>query len=151
MTALAVIGLFNIVGSYGCGALGGRYSKRLILAWIYVIRALAIAAFLAAPLTPAGTNLLAAVLGLTWLGTVPLTNSLVGQIFGVKYLSTLFSISFLGHQLGAFLGAWAGGAVFDAAGSYQAVWLAAIALSVVAAALCVPIDERAMPRLREAT
>ena len=151
MTALAVIGLFNIVGSYGCGALGGRYSKRLILAWIYVIRALAIAAFLAAPLTPAGTYLFAAVLGLTWLGTVPLTNSLVGQIFGVKYLSTLFSISFLGHQLGAFLGAWAGGAVFDAAGSYQAVWLAAIALSVVAAALCVPIDERAMPRLREAT
>jgi MFS family permease len=151
MTALAVIGLFNIVGSYGCGALGGRYSKRLILAWIYVIRALAIAAFLAAPLTPAGTYLFAAVLGLTWLGTVPLTNSLVGQIFGVKYLSTLFSISFLGHQLGAFLGAWAGGAVFDAAGSYQVVWLAAIALSVVAAALCVPIDERAMPRLREAT
>jgi MFS family permease len=151
MTALAVIGLFNIVGSYGCGALGGRYSKRLILAWIYVIRALAIAAFLAAPLTPAGTYLFAAVLGLTWLGTVPLTNSLVGQIFGVKYLSTLFSISVLGHQLGAFLGAWAGGAVFDAAGSYQAVWLAAIALSVVAAALCVPIDERAMPRLREAT
>ena len=151
MTALAVIGLFNIVGSYGCGALGGRYSKRLILAWIYVIRALAIAAFLAAPLTPAGTYLFAAVLGLTWLGTVPLTNSLVGQIFGVKYLSTLFSISFLGHQLGAFLGAWAGGAVFDAAGSYQAVWLAAIALSVLAAALCVPIDERAMPRLREAT
>jgi MFS family permease len=151
MTALAVIGLFNIVGSYGCGALGGRYSKRLILAWIYVIRALAIAAFLAAPLTPAGTYVFAAVLGLTWLGTVPLTNSLVGQIFGVKYLSTLFSISFLGHQLGAFLGAWAGGAVFDAAGSYQAVWLAAIALSIVAAALCVPIDERAMPRLREAT
>jgi MFS family permease len=151
MTALAVIGLFNIVGSYGCGALGGRYSKRLILAWIYVIRALAIAAFLAAPLTPAGTYLFAAVLGLTWLGTVPLTNSLVGQIFGVKYLSTLFSISFLGHQLGAFLGAWAGGAVFDAAGSYQAVWLAAIGLSVLAAALCVPIDERAMPRLREAT
>jgi MFS family permease len=151
MTALAVIGLFNIVGSYGCGALGGRYSKRLILAWIYVIRALAIAAFLAAPLTPAGTYLFAAVLGLTWLGTVPLTNSLVGQIFGVKYLSTLFSISFLGHQLGAFLGAWAGGAVFDAAGSYLAVWIAAIALSVVAAALCVPIDERAMPRLREAT
>ena len=108
MTALAVIGLFNIVGSYGCGALGARYSKRLILAWIYVIRALAIAAFLAAPLTPAGTYLFAAVLGLTWLGTVPLTNSLVGQIFGVKYLSTLFSISFLGHQLGAFLGAWAG-------------------------------------------
>lgn len=146
MSALAVVGLFNIFGSYGCGALGGRYSKRLILAWIYAIRAVAIALFLAAPLSAAGTYLFAAVLGLTWLGTVPLTNSLVGQIFGVKYLSTLFSISFLGHQLGAFIGAWAGGAVFDLTGSYLMVWASAIALSVLAAALCVPIDERALAR-----
>jgi MFS family permease len=146
MAALAVIGLFNIVGSLGAGALGGRYSKRLVLAWFYVTRALAITAFLAAPLTAAGTYLFAAVLGLTWLGTVPLTNSLVGQIFGVKYLSTLFSIAFLGHQLGAFIGAWAGGAVYDMTGSYQLVWLTAVGLSVVAAALCVPIDERALAR-----
>jgi MFS family permease len=144
MTALAIIGLFNILGSYGCGALGARYSKRLILAWIYAIRAVAIGIFIAAPLTTAGTWLFAAVLGVTWLGTVPLTNSLVGQIFGVKYLSTLFSIAFLGHQLGAFVGAWAGGAVFDATGSYEFVWMTAIALSVVAAALCVPINERAL-------
>jgi MFS family permease len=136
MAALAVIGLFNIVGSAAAGALGGRYSKRLLLAWIYVIRAVAIGVFIAAPLTAAGTYLFAAILGLTWLGTVPLTNSLVGQIFGVKYLSTLFSI--------AFLGAWAGGAIFDLTGSYQPVWLAAIALSVLAAALCVPINERAL-------
>jgi MFS family permease len=146
MTALAVLGLFNILGSYGAGVLGARYSKRLILAWVYAARGLAIAIFLAAPLSAAGTYLFAAALGLTWLGTVPLTNSLVGQIFGVKYLSTLFSISFLGHQLGAFVGAWAGGAVFDLTGSYQPVWLTAIALSVVAAALCVPIDERAIAR-----
>jgi MFS family permease len=144
MTALAVIGLFNIVGSYGCGALGGRYSKRLILAWIYAIRAVAIGIFVAVPLTAAGTYLFAAVLGLTWLGTVPLTNSLVGQIFGVKYLSTLFSIAFLGHQLGAFAGAWTGGAAFDATGSYGVVWMTAIALSVVAVALCIPINERAL-------
>jgi MFS family permease len=144
MTALAVIGLFNIAGSYGAGVLGGRYSKRLLLAWIYAIRALAIGIFLAAPLTAAGTYLFAAVLGFTWLGTVPLTNSLVGQIFGVKYLSTLFSIAFLGHQLGAFVGAWAGGAVFDLTGSYDLVWLTAVALSVIAAALCVPINERAL-------
>lgn len=144
MSALAVIGLFNIVGSYGCGALGGRYSKRLLLAWIYVIRALAIGVFIAAPLSAAGTYLFAAVLGLTWLGTVPLTNSLVGQIFGVKYLSTLFSIAFLGHQLGAFIGAWAGGAVFDLTNSYMPVWTASIALSVLAAALCVPINERSL-------
>ena len=146
MTALAVVGLFNIIGSYGCGVLGGRYSKRLILAWIYVIRAVAIGIFVAAPITPAGTYLFAAVLGVTWLGTVPLTNSLVGQIFGVKFLSTLFSISFLGHQLGAFVGAWAGGAVFDFTGSYQLVWMLAIAMSVAAAALCVPIDERTLVR-----
>ena len=144
MTALAVVGLFNIVGSASAGALGGRYSKRLLLAWIYVVRAVAIATFLAAPLTAASTYLFAAVLGLTWLGTVPLTNSLVGQIFGVKYLSTLFSIAFLGHQLGAFIGAWAGGAVFDLANSYLPVWVVSIALSVVAAALCVPINERAL-------
>jgi predicted MFS family arabinose efflux permease len=86
------------------------------------------------------------VLGVTWLGTVPLTNSLVGQIFGLKFLSTLFSISFLGHQLGAFVGAWAGGAVFDATGSYNLVWMVAVGLSVVAAALCIPIDERALVR-----
>jgi MFS family permease len=144
MTALAVIGLFNILGSYGCGALGGRYSKRLILAWIYAIRAVAIGVFIAAPLTLGGTYVFAAVLGITWLGTVPLTNSLVGQIFGVKYLSTLFSIAFLGHQLGAFVGAWAGGAVFDLTGSYHLVWMTAVGLSVIAAALCVPIDERAL-------
>jgi predicted MFS family arabinose efflux permease len=144
MVALAVIGLFNIAGSAAAGALGGRYSKRLLLAWIYVIRAVAIALFIAAPLTAAGTYLFGAVLGLTWLGTVPLTNSLVGQIFGVKYLSTLFSIAFLGHQLGAFIGAWAGGAVFDLTQSYQPVWVAAIVLSLLAAALCVPINERAL-------
>jgi MFS family permease len=152
MTALATIGFFNIIGSTAAGALGGRYSKKWILAWLYAVRAVAIAIYLVTPLSVAGTYLFAAVLGLTWLATVPLTNSLVGQIFGVKYLSTLFSVSFLGHQLGAFIGAWAGGAIFDATGSYQLVWLASIALSVIAAALCVPIDERALvrPALRAA-
>lgn len=148
MSALATIGLFNIVGSYTLGAFGARYSKRLILAWVYASRALAFGAFLALPLSAASLYGFAAVLGFTWLGTVPLTNSLVGQIFGVKFLSTLFSISFLGHQLGAFAGAWAGGAVFDFTGSYQPVWLASIALSLAAAALCVPIDERSIERAR---
>ena len=146
MSALATIGLFNIFGSYAAGVLGARYSRRLILAWVYMVRALAIGAFLALPLSSASLYLFAAVLGFTWLGTVPLTNSLVGQIFGLKYLSTLFSIAFLGHQLGAFAGAWAGGAAFDLSDSYQPVWVAAIALSLVAAALCVPIDERAIVR-----
>jgi MFS family permease len=146
MSALATIGLFNIAGSYFAGSLGARYSRKWILVWIYVIRAVAIALFISTPLTMAGVYLFAAVLGFTWLGTVPLTNSLVGQIFGMKYLSTLFSLTFLGHQIGGFAGAWAGGAAFDAGGSYLPVWLAAIALSLVAAALCVPIDERAIER-----
>jgi predicted MFS family arabinose efflux permease len=146
MTALATIGFFNIIGSTVAGALGGRYSKKWLLAWLYAIRAVAIGIYLVTPLSAAGTYVFAAVLGVTWLATVPLTNSLVGQIFGVKFLSTLFSVSFLGHQLGAFAGAWAGGAIFDATGSYQLVWLASIALSVIAAVLCLPIDERMIPR-----
>jgi len=147
MQALAIIGIFNIAGSYAAGALGARFSKKLLLAWIYVIRAVAIAAFIALPLSAASLYVFAAVVGSTWLGTIPLTNSLVGQIFGVKYLSTLFSIAFLGHQLGSFVGAWMGGAVFDSTGSYLPVWLACIGFSIVAAALCVPIDERAVKRL----
>jgi MFS family permease len=146
MTTLAVIGLFNIVGSGVAGALGGRYSKKWILFWIYAVRAVAIGAFLAAPLSAATAYLFGAVMGLTWLGTVPLTNSLVGQIFGLKYLSTLFSITFLGHQLGGFGGAWAGGYLFDLTGSYNLVWQFAIGLSVVAALLCMPIDERTIDR-----
>jgi MFS family permease len=146
MEALATVGLFNIIGSYGAGALGGRYSKKLLLAWMYAIRAVAITLFISAPLTPASLYAFSAVMGLTWLGTVPLTNALVGQIFGVKYLSTLFSISFLGHQLGAFAGAWSGGALFDWTGSYNLVWMFAIALSIVACMLCIPIDERAIAR-----
>src|SRR3954470_394252 len=129
MTALATIGFCNIIGSYAAGALGGRHSKKLLLAWLYAVRAVAISIYLVLPVSVVGTYVFAAVLGLTWLATVPLPNSLVGQIFGVKYLSTLFSISFLGHQLGGFIGAWAGGEIFDATGSYQLVWLAAIGLS----------------------
>ena len=146
MTALAVIGLANIAGSLGAGVLGDRYRKKHVLVWIYAVRAVAIAAFVAAPPSTAATWTFAIVLGLTWLGTVPLTNSLVAQIFGVQYLSTLFSIAFLGHQIGGFLGAWLGGYVFDATGSYFGVWMIAIVASVAAAAMCLPIDERPLAR-----
>lgn len=146
MAALATIGLFNIAGSFAAGALGARFSRKWLLFWVYAVRAVAIALFVSLPLTLASTYVFAAVMGFTWLGTVPLTNSLVGHIFGLKYLSTLFSITFLGHQLGAFAGAWAGGAIFDATGSYQIVWIASIALSVAACAMCLPIDERAIER-----
>ncbi len=145
MTALAIIGFMNIVGSVACGALGGRWSKKNILALIYLSRAAALLALVALPVTQASVYVFAAVMGFTWLGTVPLTNGLVAQIFGVAQLGTLFSIAFLGHQVGSFLGAWLGGYVFDAFGSYQLVWWAAIALSLAAAALCWPIDERRLP------
>lgn len=144
VTALALIGFFNIAGSYLCGFLGGRYSKKSLLSWIYFVRAVAITVFIVLPITPLTTYVFAAVMGLTWLGTVPLTNGLVAQIFGVKYLATLFSIVFLGHQLGSFIGAWLGGYMFDVAGSYQIVWMFAIGLSVLSAVLCRPIDERQM-------
>src|SRR5260370_41633542 len=110
----------------------------MLLGSIYALRAVAIGLFIATPITTAGMYLFAAVLGFTWLGTVPLTNSLVGQIFGVKYLSSLFSIAFLGHQLGAFAGAWAGGAVFRPTGSYGPVLLPGPPLSVRAPPLSRP-------------
>ena len=150
MTALAVIGFANIAGSLGAGALGDRFRKKNILVWIYVVRAVAIAAFIAAPPSQAATWAFAIVLGLTWLGTVPLTNALVAQIFGVQYLSTLFSIAWLGHQIGGFLGAWLGGYVYDATGSYFGIWMTAIAASVVAAVMCLPIDERPLARTARA-
>jgi MFS family permease len=147
MSALALIGFFNIVGSYSCGVLGGRFSKKYLLSWIYGIRGAAILAFITLPLTPWSTWLFAAVIGFTWLGTVPLTNGLVAQIFGVKYLSTLFSFVFLGHQIGSFLGGWYGGYMFDLTGSYLTVWMVAVGLSVLAAVMCLPIDERELAAL----
>jgi MFS family permease len=154
MIALALVGFFNIVGSYLCGFLGGHFSKKYLLSWIYGIRSVAILIFITLPLSQWSTWIFAAVMGITWLGTVPLTNGLVAQIFGVKYLSTLFSISFLGHQVGSFLGAWYGGYMFDATGSYMVVWMVAVALGVLACVLCLPIDERemaSMPARKPAT
>jgi MFS family permease len=144
MTALAAIGLANVGGSFLCGYLGDRYSKKHLLGIIYWLRAVAIAAFVLLPLSTLSIAVFAIVMGMTWLGTVPLTNSLVAQIFGVQYLSTLFSIAWLGHQFGAFAGAWLGGYVFDTTGSYAAVWIIAIGASVVAALACMPIDERSL-------
>lgn len=147
MIALALIGFFNIIGSYFAGYFGGLYSKKNLLAYIYLLRAAVIGVFMVLPITPMSVYLFAAAMGSLWLGTVPLTNGLVAQIFGVKYLSTLFGIVFLGHQIGSFIGAWLGGYVFDLSGSYYAVWLTCIGLSVVAAVLCWPIDESQVARL----
>lgn len=141
-TALAVLGLFNIVGSYVWSMLGGRYSKRLTLSALYILRAIFIGLFMAVPLTSASLILFSAAIGFTWLATVPVTTALVAQMFGVRFLSTLFGIVFLGHQIGSFLGVWLGGRIYDATGSYNMIWMASIVLSIVAALMHLPINEQ---------
>jgi MFS family permease len=140
--ALALIGFFNIIGSWGAGLLGGRFSKKYVLSSLYAIRAAVIALFLMLPKTEVVVLAFASVMGLLWLGTVPLTSGLVAQIFGVRHMSMLFGIVFFSHQVGSFLGVWLGGVVFDRTGSYDAVWLASIVLGLAAALLHLPIAER---------
>ncbi len=144
--AIALIGLFNVFGSYGCGWLGGRYSKKNLLVWVYGLRSVFIALLLIFPLTPIVLYAFAAGMGLLWLGTVPLTNGLIGQIYGLRYASTLYGIVFLGHQIGGFVGVWLGGYVFETTGSYDLIWWLGIGLAFMAAALSWPIDERSMAR-----
>jgi predicted MFS family arabinose efflux permease len=146
-TALALIGLFNIGGSFAAGYLGGRFSKKYLLSSIYFLRAGIVGLFVLFPVTPLSVYLFAAGIGFLWLGTVPLTNGLVGQIFGVRYVSTLFGIVFFSHQVGSFTGVWLGGYLFDATGSYTVVWVASIALAVLAGIINLPIDERPIERL----
>ena len=143
--ALALIGLFNIVGSYGSGVLGARHSKRQLLAGIYLSRAVVIALFIALPPTPLVVLVFAAAMGVLWLSTVPLTSGLVAVMFGTGNLGTLFGIVFLSHQIGAFLGVWLGGLAMEQTGSFTPVWLAGIVLAVIAAGLHWPIVERPAP------
>jgi MFS family permease len=145
--ALALIGLFNIFGSFTAGYLGARFSKKYVLSSIYFLRAVVIGSFLLLPVSPLSVYLFAAGMGFLWLGTVPLTNGLVGQIFGVRYVSTLFGIVFLSHQVGSFLGVWLGGYLFDLTGSYAPVWFGSIVLSLLAGVLNLPIDERPLARV----
>lgn len=148
MTAVAMIGLFNIFGSFLSGWLGGLYSKKWLLAWIYALRIVAILALLLFPLSQLTLYVFAAVMGLLWLGTVPLTSGLVGHIFGLRYVGMLYGIVFLGHQIGGFLGAWLGGRIFDISGSYLMAWWLSIALSVMAAALSLPVREAPLLRVQ---
>jgi MFS family permease len=144
--ALALIGLFNIFGSYSAGILGGRFSKTYLLSGLYAVRGVAIVLLLAFPPTPLGVYVFAAVFGFTWLATVPLTNGVVAGIFGVKHLAMLSGFVFLSHQLGGFCGSWIGGYAFDHTGSYQVVWVIAIGLSVISTVVNLPIDERPVER-----
>lgn len=140
--ALALIGLFNMAGSWACGWLGGRYRQQHVLGWLYLVRGIAIGAFFLAPKSELSVTLFAAAMGLTWLGTVPLTSGLVAKLLGVRHLGTLFGVCFLSHQIGSFLGAWLGGLTFDLTGSYEVIWWATALASFVAAALHFPIDDR---------
>jgi predicted MFS family arabinose efflux permease len=141
-TALSLIGLFNMAGSWACGWLGGRFPQQYVLGWLYLIRGIAIGVFFLLPKTGASVVVFAAVMGLTWLGTVPLTSGLVAKVFGTRHLGTLFGVCFLSHQIGSFLGAWLGGFVFDLTGSYSLVWGAAAAAGLLAALLHFPIDDK---------
>lgn len=146
VTALALVGLFNIIGTYTTGWLGGRMPKRYILSGIYFGRAIVFALFFFLPLSAMSVYLFAMTLGLLWLSTVPPTNGLVAQIFGVRYMAMLTGFTFFSHQVGSFLGAWLGGKLYDTTGSYDVVWYLAMALGVVAGLLNLPIDERAIKR-----
>jgi MFS family permease len=150
VTALAIIALTNIFGTYWCGLLGARHRRKHLLAGIYLVRTAAMALFVLLPLSPLTLYAFAAVMGLVWLGTAPLTNGLVSQVFGVRYITTLFGFVFFGHQLGSFLGVWLGSRLFEATQSYDPIWLCAIGLGLLAAALHWPIDDRELLRLPRA-
>ncbi len=147
-TVLALVGLFNIFGTYGAGWLGGRISKPRLLSALYLARAVVITLFVLTPLTAWSAYAFGIAMGLLWLSTVPLTNGTVATLFGVRNLSMLGGIVFLFHQLGAFMGGWLGGYLYDRTGSYELVWQIAILLSLMAAALNWPVREQPVARLR---
>ena len=144
---LALVGLFNIIGSYAAGMLGGRYSKKNLLALLYTLRSFVFILFMIMPLSETSVLLFGALLGLLWLGTVPLTSGLVAYIFGPAYMSMLYGVVFFSHQVGSFLGAWLGGYFYDVFGSYDAMWWICVALGFAASVLHFPIAERPVPRL----
>lgn len=144
---IATIGLFNIVGSVFSGWLGDRMPKRYVLSLIYFVRAATIFAFISFPITPATCIAFGAVMGFTWLSTVPPTNGIIVIMFGTRWLATLSGFAFFSHQVGGFLGVWLGGLVFDRTGSYNAVWYLAILFGILSASINMPIVEKPVPRL----
>ncbi len=146
-TAIALIGLCNIVGSLISGYIGGRYSKKVFLSLIYLSRSAAILTFIMLPVTPASVLVFSGVMGLLWLSTVPPTSGLVAVMFGPRYMATLFGFVFLSHQIGSFLGVWLGGRIYDQTGSYDAIWWCGIVLGIFAAVIHWPIEEKPVPRL----
>ena len=148
--ALALIGLFNIAGSFLSGYIGQHHSKKSTLSLIYFLRAVVITGLLIVPKTPMVIYLFSAMMGLLWLSTVPLTTGIIAQVFGVRYLATLFGIVFLSHQLGSFVGVWMGGRLYDIYGTYDGMWWAGVFFGIVAAIIHWPINEKPLARLKNA-
>jgi MFS family permease len=150
MTALALIGLFNVIGTLGAGYLGGRFSKKYLLSSIYITRAALISMLVFLPLSTVTLYAFAVGIGLLWLGTVPLTNGLVGQIFGMRYAAMLASIVFFGHQIGSFIGVWLAGYLYDTTGSYSGAFMASIGLGIFAALVNLPVNEKPLAERKAA-
>ena len=144
---LALIGIFNVAGSYLFGWLGGRYPKHLLLGLIYILRSLIITAYFMLPVSYASTLMFGAAMGMLWLGVVPLVNGLVAQIFGLRFMAMLTGIAFFSHQVGSFLGAWGGGLIYDAMGSYDLAWKAAVAIGLIAGVAQLLMNDRPTPRM----
>jgi len=147
-TALGTIGLFNTIGTYSVGLLGARYSQKRLLAYLYLFRTIAIAAFLYFPVTPTTTLVFAAVMGLLWLGVAPLVTGIVSRIFGLTHFNTIYGMAFLWHQVGSFAGAWIGGAVYDWTGKYDFAWIALLVIGSIAFTLQWRMDDEPMRQNR---
>ncbi|MYB33898.1 MAG: MFS transporter [Gammaproteobacteria bacterium] len=144
---IALIGTMNIIGSIGSGIAGQKWSKKYSLSTIYLGRSVVTLALLLAPKTPVVMLLFAGAMGILWLSTVPLTTGIIAQVFGIRYMATLFGIVFVSHQLGSFMGVWLGGRIFDETGSYNGMWWASVALGILAAIVHLPINEKPLSRL----
>ncbi|MGE0310225.1 MAG: MFS transporter [Lautropia sp.] len=146
-TALALIGLFNAMGSFAFGWLGARFSKRFLLGGIYMLRSVFIAAYFTLPPTPTTTLVFAAAMGSLWLGVIPLINGLVIHLFGMRFMATLTGVAFFSHQIGSFLGAWGGGLIYSSLGSYDWAWKSAVGIGVVAGLFQMMMDVRPSARM----
>ncbi|MFA0655370.1 MFS transporter [Vibrio sp. 10N.222.49.C12] len=146
--ALAYVGIFNIFGSYFWGVMGDKFSKRHVMSALYLVRTVVIGAFVTLPVTESTAAIFGAAIGFCWLGTVPLTSGLVRQIFGARYLSTLYGLVFFTHQVGSFLGAWVGGRIYDYYGSYEPIWWSTVVLAFAAALIHLPINDKPIEQLK---
>jgi predicted MFS family arabinose efflux permease len=148
--SLALIGVFNVLGSFSAGILGNRFPKKYLLCSLYTLRAITITLFISFPITTETVIAFSIAMGVLWLSTVPLTSGLVAVMFGPRYMGTLFAIVFFSHQVGSFMGVWMGGYLYDTTGSYMPVWWAGIVIGLLSALLHLPINERVVPQTAKA-